>query len=166
MGTSACTGGWSIGDTHPSTEGARNGRSRHGRADRWRRPGAACPRGGPAERFAARRGGTPRRCSSPRCSRGFAVLAGVSILLGLLVTDVLVRVDRASGAPTASAIESIVADRTPFLTDVSAVGSAVGGAPVLPILVGLIALVCAALRRGGSPPSPCSCSSSSRRPTA
>ena len=34
---------------------------------------------------------------------------------------------------------SLVADRTPFLTDASAVGSTVGGAPVLPILVGLIA---------------------------
>ena len=44
-------------------------------------------------------------------------------------------------------VESLAADRTPVLTDVSAVGSAVGGAPVLPILAGLIAIVCALMRR-------------------
>ena len=38
-----------------------------------------------------------------------------------------------------SVVESIVAERTPFLTDVSEVGSTIGGAPLLPILVGLIA---------------------------
>jgi undecaprenyl-diphosphatase len=77
---------------------------------------------------------------------GFAVLAGLSLLLGLLVTDVLVHVGGV-GRADESTIESLVADRTPFLTDASAVGSAVGGAPVLPILVGVIALVCAALRK-------------------
>jgi undecaprenyl-diphosphatase len=40
-----------------------------------------------------------------------------------------------------------VAERTPFLTDVSFVGSTVGGAPLLPILVGLIALACAFMRQ-------------------
>ena len=109
--------------------------------------------GGPAERFAGRFGGAhpaavffaallcgfaaARRrrrscsgCSSPTCSSHVGGLG---------------RFDESS-------VESLVADRTPFLTDVSAVGSAAGGAPVLPILVGLIAIVCA--RRcaaGGSP---------------
>ena len=45
-----------------------------------------------------------------------------------------------------SAVRSLVAERTPVLTDASAVGSAMGGAPLLPILVGLIAVVCARLR--------------------
>jgi membrane-associated phospholipid phosphatase len=45
-----------------------------------------------------------------------------------------------------SAVRSLVAERTSLLTDVSAVGSALGGAPLLPILVGLIALACALLR--------------------
>ena len=40
-----------------------------------------------------------------------------------------------------------MADRTPVLTDISAVGTAAGGAPVLPILAGLVAIVCALMRR-------------------
>jgi membrane-associated phospholipid phosphatase len=74
------------------------------------------------------------------------VLAAASILLALFVTDVLVKVG-GIGSADESAIASIVADRTPFLTDASSVGSAVGRAPVLSILVALIAIVCAVLRR-------------------
>ena len=114
---------------------------------RWVVPVLRALPGGPAESFAARLGRRPPAVvffAALLC--GFALLAGVSILLGLLVTDVLVRVDEI-GRTDRSAIESLVADRTPFLTDVSEVGSAVGGAPVLPILVGAIGLVCAALRR-------------------
>jgi undecaprenyl-diphosphatase len=77
---------------------------------------------------------------------GFALLAVVAILLGLLVTDVLVPI-HAVGSADDGFVESLVADRTPVLTDVSAVGTAVGGAPVLPILAGLIAIVCALMRR-------------------
>ena len=77
---------------------------------------------------------------------GYVALAAASILLALFVTDVLVA-RRRLGSADESAIASIVADRTPFLTDASSVGSAVGGAPVLPILVGLIAIVCAFMRR-------------------
>jgi undecaprenyl-diphosphatase len=44
-------------------------------------------------------------------------------------------------------VKSIVEERTPFLTDASMVGSTVGGAPLLPILVGLIGLACAFMRR-------------------
>jgi membrane-associated phospholipid phosphatase len=103
--------------------------------------------GGPAERFAGRVGGPrPAAVFAAALLCGFAVLASLSLLLGLFVTDVLVHAG-GLGRTDESAIESIVAERTRFLTDASAVGSAVGGAPVLPILVGLIALVCAALRR-------------------
>jgi undecaprenyl-diphosphatase len=77
---------------------------------------------------------------------GFAVLASLAILLGLLVTDVLLRTG-GIGRADESVVESIVHDRTGFLTDVSWVGSMVGGAPVLPILVALIAIVCAIKRR-------------------
>ena len=77
---------------------------------------------------------------------GFAVLAAISILLGLLVTDVLVPI-HAVGSADNSFVESLAADRTPLLTDVSSVGTAIGGAPVLPILAGLIAIVCALMRR-------------------
>ena len=44
-------------------------------------------------------------------------------------------------------IKPLVAVRTPFLTDASEVGSTIGGAPLLPILVGAIAIVCAFLRK-------------------
>ena len=46
-----------------------------------------------------------------------------------------------------SAVRSLVAERTPFLTDASEVSSTLGVAPFLPILVGAIALVCAVLGR-------------------
>jgi undecaprenyl-diphosphatase len=76
---------------------------------------------------------------------GFAVLALTSIAIGLLVTDVLLDTG-GLGRTDESTIKSIVAERTPFLTDVSGVGSTLGGAPLVPILVGAIALVCALLR--------------------
>ena len=72
---------------------------------------------------------SPRRSCSPCSSRTCSSTSAVC------------------GSFDESAIVSIVADRTPFLTDASSVGSAVGGAPVLPILVGIIAIVCAFLRR-------------------
>ena len=115
--------------------------------DRWAVPVLRARAGGPAERFAARIGVRhPAAVFFAALLAGFVVLAGVSALLGLLVTDVLVRVDDV-GRTDASTIKTIAAERTPWLTDVSEVGSAVGGAPVLPILVGLIALVCAVLRK-------------------
>jgi undecaprenyl-diphosphatase len=77
---------------------------------------------------------------------GFAVLSLISIALGLLVTDVLLDTG-GLGRTDESAVKSLVAERTPFLTDASEVGSTVGGAPLLPILVGAIALVCAMLRK-------------------
>jgi undecaprenyl-diphosphatase len=77
---------------------------------------------------------------------GFVVLGLISIALGLLVTDVLLHAGGLARTDE-SAVRSLVAERTPFLTDASAVGSTLGGAPLLPILVGAIALVCAILRK-------------------
>jgi membrane-associated phospholipid phosphatase len=103
--------------------------------------------GGPAERFADLFGRAhPAAVFAAALICGYLALAAASILLALFVTDVLVNVG-GIGSADESAIASIVADRTPFLTDASSVGSAVGGAPVLPILVGIIAIVCAVLRR-------------------
>lgn len=116
-------------------------------ADGWGVPVLRARSGGAAERFAGLLGRRhPAAVFFAALLAGFAVLAGLSLLLGLFVTDVLLHVGGVSGADE-SAIESIVRDRTPLLTDASAVGSAVGGAPVLPILVALIALVCAVLRK-------------------
>ena len=77
---------------------------------------------------------------------GFVLLALVSILCGLLVTDVLVR-SGGLGDDDEGVVRDLVAERTPFLTDASFVGSTIGGAPVLPILVGLVAIVCAFMRK-------------------
>ena len=103
--------------------------------------------GGPAERFADRLGAAhPAAVFAAALVCGYLALVAASLLLALFVTDVLLDVG-GLGSFDESAIVSIVADRTPFLTDASSVGSAVGGAPVLPILVGIIAIVCAFLRR-------------------
>jgi membrane-associated phospholipid phosphatase len=102
---------------------------------------------GPAERFAGfMHGRHPAAVFFAAALAGFAILAGLAILLGLLVTDVLVHTG-GIGRADESAVASIVHERTGFLTDVSSVGSMVGGAPVLPILVGLIAIVCAIRRK-------------------
>ena len=74
------------------------------------------------------------------------VLVAVAIGLGLLVTDVLLGADGISDADDGF-VRDLVAERTPFLTDVSSVGSTLGGAPLLPILIAVVALACAALRR-------------------
>ena len=104
-------------------------------------------RGGPAERFAGRlHGRHPAAVFFGAVLAGFVVLALVSIALGLLVTDVLLDIGGVRRTDE-SVVNSLVAERTPFLTDASEVGSTVGGAPLLPILVGAIALVCAFLRK-------------------
>ena len=102
---------------------------------------------GPARHFARRlRGHHPAAVFFAAILAGVAVLCLIAVALGLLVTDVLLH---ASGVARTDegAVHSLVAERTPFLTDASAVGSTLGGAPFLPILVGAIALVCAVLRR-------------------
>ena len=103
--------------------------------------------GGPAERFAGRlRRRHPAAVFFAALLAGFALLAAISIALGLLVTDVLLQTGGLAHADE-SAVRSLAAERTPFLTDASEVGSTVGGAPLLPILVGAIALVCAVRRQ-------------------
>jgi membrane-associated phospholipid phosphatase len=110
-------------------------------------PALATRPGGLADRFAGRVGRDhPVGVFLAAAIGGFALLAAFAILLGLLVTDVLVPI-HAVGSADESFVESLVADRTPLLTDVSAVGTAVGGAPVLPILAALIAIACALMRR-------------------
>ena len=103
--------------------------------------------GGPAERFADRmRGRHPAAVFFAALLTGFTAIALISIALGLLVTDVLLDVGGLRRADN-SFVESLVDERTPFLTDASEVFSTVGGAPLLPILVGAVALVAAAMRQ-------------------
>lgn len=102
---------------------------------------------GPARRFAMRlRSRHPATVFVAAVLTGFVVLAAISILLGLVITDVVLHATGVARADN-SAIRSLVDERTPFLTDASEVGSTVGGAPLLPILVGAIAIVCAFLRK-------------------
>ena len=103
--------------------------------------------GGLAERFARRVGLThPAAMFFTALLGGFVLLAGLSILAGLLVTGVLVHAG-GIGSADESFIKTLVGDRTGTLTEASVIGSTVGGAPLLPILVGLIALICAFRRR-------------------
>ena len=110
-------------------------------------PALAARPGGLADRFAGCFGRQhPVTVFFAALISGFAVLATFAILLGLLVTDVLLPI-HAIGSADEGFVESMVADRTPVLTDISAFGTAAGGAPVLPILAGLVAIVCALMRR-------------------
>lgn len=74
---------------------------------------------------------------------GLAVIAGLSIACGLLVTRVIEH-DWGSGE---SLNVWLARHRTPDRTDASLVGSIVAGGVVLPIVVGVIGLVCAVLRK-------------------
>jgi membrane-associated phospholipid phosphatase len=122
-----------------------NGRVRD--VDRRALPVLEARRGGPAERFAGRlRGRHPATVFFAAVLAGFVVLGLASIALGLLVTDVLLDIGGLRRTDE-SVVNSLVAERTPLLTDASEVSSTVGGAPLLPILVGAIALVCAFLRK-------------------
>ena len=113
----------------------------------WAVPMLDARGGGPAERFADRmRGRHPATVFFAAVVAGFALLGLVSIALGLLVNDVLLD-SGGIARDDESVVKSIVAERTPLLTDASAVGSTLGGAPLLPILVGLIAITCAVLRK-------------------
>ena len=109
---------------------------------------AARPRGA-AERFADALGSRhPALVFLAALLGGFLLLLVASILLGLLIVHVL-----ASGSGLGLAgedqsfIEELVDERSGTLTTVSEVASQVGGAPVLPIIVGIIGSYCAFTRR-------------------
>ena len=100
-------------------------RRRDEQDDRWALPGLQPRPGGLAERFAGRVGGRhPAAMFFAALLAGFALLAVLSILLGLLITGVVLHTSLAG--TDESAIRSLVAERTPFLTDASSVGSTVG----------------------------------------
>jgi membrane-associated phospholipid phosphatase len=110
--------------------------------------------------FEARRGSLPDRFSAALDGRhpalvfflaalaGFVVLAVASILLALFVVHVLVSNGGLGLEGTDESFNDTLAEhRTGTLTTIAEVGTQVGGAPVLPILVGLIAIVCAFMRK-------------------
>jgi membrane-associated phospholipid phosphatase len=105
--------------------------------------------GGPAERFAAAlESRHPALVFFLALLAGFLVLAVVSILLALFVVHVLVSGSGLGLEGTDESFNDTLAQhRTGTLTTLAEIGSQVGGAPVLPILVGVIAVVCAFMRR-------------------
>jgi membrane-associated phospholipid phosphatase len=109
--------------------------------------------------FEARPGSLPDRFAARLDSRhpalvfflamlaGFLLLAAASILLALFVVHVLVANGGLGLEGTDESFNDTLAQhRTGTLTTFAEVGSQVGGAPVLPILVGIVALVCAYFR--------------------
>ena len=106
------------------------------------RPGSA------AERFADALGSHrhPAAVFAIALLGGFLLLAAASILLALLIVHVLAG-DLGLAGEDASVVKTIVDERSGTLTTLSEIGSQVGGAPVLPIIVGLIGLAAAAVKR-------------------
>lgn len=75
----------------------------------------------------------------------FLAVAGLSILLGLLVTQLLDRKGRI-GSADESLVRLLSEHRTPGLTEASLIGSIIAGGVVLPIVVGFCALAAALSR--------------------
>lgn len=105
--------------------------------------------GGPADRFAARLDSRhPALVFFLALLAGFVLLAAVSILLALLVVHVLLPSGGLGLEGTdESFIDTLAQNRSGTLTTIAEIGSQVGGAPVLPILVAIVALVAAFKRR-------------------
>lgn len=78
---------------------------------------------------------------------GFLLLAVASILLAWFVVHVLVSNGGLGLEGTDESFNDTLAEnRTGTLTTLAEIGSQIGGAPVLPIIVGIVALVCAYFR--------------------
>ena len=105
--------------------------------------------GGPAARFAgALDSRHPALVFFLALLTGFLLLAAASILLALLVVHVLLPSGGLGLEGTDESVNDTLAQyRSGTLTTIAEVGSQVGGAPVLPIIVGIVALVCAFMRR-------------------
>jgi len=119
------------------------------RRDRQTVPGLVARPGGAAERFAGALGSHhPALVFALALLGGFLLLAAASILLGLLVVHVLVSGSGLGLAGTEESFnETLAHHRSGTLNTISEIGSQVGGAPVLPIVVGVIGLACAVARR-------------------
>jgi undecaprenyl-diphosphatase len=118
-------------------------------ADREPVPALVARPGGAAERLARALGSHhPALVFFVVLLGGFLLLAAASILLGLFIVHVLASGSGLGLAGTDESFnETLARHRDGTLTTLSEIGSQVGGAPVLPILVGLIGIACAFARR-------------------
>lgn len=103
--------------------------------------------GGPAERFATLLGDRhPVTAFLAAVVSGYVVLAAVSIVVGLFVTELLLDIGglRSLDERFPAWLEE---ERTEGWTDASWVGSEISGGYVIPVVLGLVALVMAIKRR-------------------
>ena len=118
--------------------------------DRSTVPALVAAPGGPSERFAgalaARGVSHPVAIFFAFLIAGIAVISAISIVLGVIVLHVLIG-GLGFGGPDNGFVRTLADHRTATLTSLSLVGSDVGGAPVLPILVAVIGLGFAVARR-------------------
>jgi len=113
-------------------------------------PPVLVPRpGGIASRFAGAIGDPhPALAFIAALLAGFLVLAAASVLIALFVVHVVVAPGGLGLGGTDEALPEWLAEhRTSLLTTLSEIGTEAGGAPVLPILVGIVAIVCAFMKR-------------------
>jgi len=105
--------------------------------------------GGPAARFAgALDSRHPALVFFLALLAGFLLLAAASIALALIVVHVLLPSGGLGLESTDESFNDTLAEnRTGTLTTIAEIGSQVGGAPVLPIIVGIVAIVAAFKRR-------------------
>jgi undecaprenyl-diphosphatase len=102
---------------------------------------------GTAERAAARLGaGHPVLVFLAAMLAGLALIAGLSILLGFLVTHFVLHIG-GTGAADERVNDWLAAHRTASRTQLSLIASIMSGGVVLPMIVGITALACALLRK-------------------
>ena len=127
--------------------------------DEWKLPVLQPKTGGPAQRLAGSFGGLhPVVGFTVAMLLGFALIAALSIGLGLLVTHVL---EHSWGIGSADERVDVwlAAHRTSSRTEASWIGSTIAGGIVLPLLVGAIASCALSCGNGALPRSRCSPSS-------
>jgi undecaprenyl-diphosphatase len=131
--------------THPNEWGSLPGRA--GPVDQWDIRVLDAPRDSPARRLARAFGELhPAIVFVVVMLAGLVIISLLSIGFGFLVTRVL---EPAGGIGAADERVNVwlAVHRAPSRTDASLVGSIIAGGVVLPIVAGVVALVCAALRK-------------------
>ena len=82
-----------------------------------------------------------RRITLPLLAPALTVNLTLTLVYGLGVFDQVIALT--NGGPDNAFVRSLAEHRTGFETQLSAIGSTIGGAPVLPIIVALVAIVAA-----------------------